>query len=494
MQGSHSGRRSAVRSGLLTGLSTAAVSGSAALAGAILSRKFGHGVETDGFFAAYFVYVAVVLVASALRVVVLPEFARAQEAGKLGREVGSWALALALPLVPLAAVAIAAPHWVAGLLTSNSQAQASAASLLPWLIPAAVLQVYAGISASALAALDDYGTAALGYGVGAVAGLVVIGSMVDHGVQAFGWGLALNGALAVGIPLVRLARRRGVGRPGGAVGARLRRLVEGVALPFAIQGLYIVSYRFASGLGSGKPTTLSYAYLISSLLVAVTATSVALVSSVPLSRGSLTPERSARHIVSASWLSLVVVAGAAGVLALAGAPVAKLALGSSYGGTTGTELGRLVAYLAFWMTVSVAFSVAFPLLFVLGRARHAPAARRRGASGAGADRVGRKLDRRPRRDRSWSGDHHDDHPRRPAPRARRPRRHPARTRRRRARLRTHGGRRVRGHVTPRLGPSGRSDRLRRLRSRARALAAVRPPGVVGLPPRPSVARHDLPLG
>ena len=127
MQGSHSGRRSAVRSGLLTGLSTAAVSGSAALAGAILSRKFGHGVETDGFFAAYVVYVAVVLVASALRVVVLPEFARAQEAGRLGREVGSWALALAVPLVPLAAVAIAAPHWVAGLLTSNSQAQASAA-------------------------------------------------------------------------------------------------------------------------------------------------------------------------------------------------------------------------------------------------------------------------------------------------------------------------------------------------------------------------------
>ena len=106
--------------------------------------------------------------------------------------------------------------------------------------------------------------------------------------------------------------------------------------------------------------------------MAVTATSVALVSSVPLSRGSLTPERSARHIVSASWLSLVVVAGAAGVLALAGAPVAKLALGSSYGGTTGTELGRLVAYLAFWMTVSVAFSVAFPLLFVLGRARMLP--------------------------------------------------------------------------------------------------------------------------
>jgi hypothetical protein len=348
------------------------VSGAAALAGAILSRKFGHGVETDGFFAAYFVYVAVVLVASALRVVVLPEFARAQAAGRLGREVGSWAAALAVPIVPLAAVAILAPHAVAGLLTSNPGAQASAAKLLPWLIPAAGLQVYAGISASALAALDDYGTAALGYAVGAVAGVAVIAALVGHGVQAFGWGLALNGALAIGIPLSRLLGRQAVGRPGGHVGGRLRRLAEGVMLPFAIQGLYIVSYRFASGLGSGKPTTLSYAYLISSLLVAVTATSVALVSSVPLTRGTLTPERTVRHVVSSSWLSLVIVAGAAGVLALAGAPVAKAALGSSYGGTTGAELGRLVAYLAFWMTVSVAVSVAFPLIFVVERGRILP--------------------------------------------------------------------------------------------------------------------------
>ncbi len=62
-------------------------------------------------------------------------------------------------------------------------------------------------------------------------------------------------------------------------------LVEGVSLPFALQGLYVIGYRFASGLGSGRPTTFSYAYLIASLLVAVTATSIALVSSVPLSRG-----------------------------------------------------------------------------------------------------------------------------------------------------------------------------------------------------------------
>src|SRR5437667_1536622 len=86
MQGSPEARRSAVGSGVLTGISTAAVSGSAAVAGAILSRKFGHGVKTDGFFAAYAVYIALVLVASALRVVVLPAFARAGRGAACGRD------------------------------------------------------------------------------------------------------------------------------------------------------------------------------------------------------------------------------------------------------------------------------------------------------------------------------------------------------------------------------------------------------------------------
>ena len=81
-------------------------------------------------------------------------------------------------------VALAAPHWVAGLLTGSSRAQDQAAKLVPWLIPAAGAQIYAGIAASALAALDDYGTAAFGYAAGAIASLVAIysanqGSLVE---------------------------------------------------------------------------------------------------------------------------------------------------------------------------------------------------------------------------------------------------------------------------------------------------------------------------
>ena len=343
------------------------------MGGAILSRTFWHGVQTDGFFAAYAVYIALLLVANALRVVVLPRFARARAEGRLGAEVGGWAVALAVPLVPAVVVSIVEADAVAGALTGKGDARDAAASLLPWLVPAAAAQVLAGIAASALATFDDYGTAALGFGAGALAGLAVIVALVGHGVQAFGWGAAVNGAISLAVPLVVLVRRGVIGRPDAGIAGRLRELAEGVALPFALQGLFLVGYRFASGLGTGRPTTFSYAYLIAALLVALTATSLALVSSVALSRGELTAERAGRHVVAASWLSLAIVGAAAGVFALAGERVARWALGSHYGGGTGSQLGRLVVYFAPWMVASVAVSVTFPLLFVRGRARWLPA-------------------------------------------------------------------------------------------------------------------------
>jgi hypothetical protein len=106
----------------------------------------------------------------------------------------------------------------------------------------------------------------------------------------------------------------------------------------------------------------------------VTATSFALAATVPFARSGASPERVTRHVAAVSWLSLAVVAAAAGFFALAGEPVARRVLGSSYGGDTGAELGRLVVYLAPWMVASVAVTVSFPLLFVRGRARWLPGA------------------------------------------------------------------------------------------------------------------------
>src|SRR5919198_3767941 len=49
-------RKSAVRSGVLTGLSSLAVAGSAAGAGILLAHLFGRDERTDGLFVAYGVY------------------------------------------------------------------------------------------------------------------------------------------------------------------------------------------------------------------------------------------------------------------------------------------------------------------------------------------------------------------------------------------------------------------------------------------------------
>lgn len=373
MEGNRSRGQGAVRSGLLTGISTAAVSGSAAVLGVILSRKFGHGVKTDGFFAAYGVYLAFVLVAGSLRVIVLPRFVAAREEGRLPHEVGAWATGLAGPLALVTAVAIAWPHGIASMLAANHDVRGPAAALLPWVVASAVAQIFGGLVASALAALDDYQWAAFGFAAGSIAGVALTLALVDHGVIAFGWGLALNGALSLGIPLAALLVRRGVGRSDTRVGSRLLELGEGVALPFALQGLYLIGYRFASGLGAGRATTFSYAYLIAAFLVSVSAASIALVATVPFAREGSTPERVARHVVASSWVSLAPVAAAAGVFALAGETIARHVLGSSYGGSTGAELGHLVVYLAPWMVASVAVTVTYPLIFVRGRARWLPA-------------------------------------------------------------------------------------------------------------------------
>ncbi|MGH3003464.1 MAG: hypothetical protein ACRDM1_12535 [Gaiellaceae bacterium] len=341
--------------------------------GVILSRKFGHGVKTDGFFAAYGPYLALVLVAGSLRVVVLPRFVAARSAGRLSHEVGTWASGLAAPLALVVVVSIVWPHLIADALTSNPAARDYAAELLPWIVPSAVAQIYGGLVASALAALDDYEWAALGFAAGSVAGVVLTLATIGHGVIALGWGLALNGGLSLGAPLVPLLVWRGFGLPDGRVWGRLLELGEGVALPIALQGLYLIGYRFASGLGPGRGTTFSYAYLIAAFLVAVTAASAALVSTVPFAREGASSERVARHVVAISWLSLAIVGAAAGVFALAGEPLVRRVLGSSYAGGTGEELGRLVVYLAPWMVVSVAVTVAYPLVFVRGRARWLPA-------------------------------------------------------------------------------------------------------------------------
>ena len=367
----------------LTATSLLVVSGFAALVGVIIAREFGYTDETDGFFAAYAVFVVVVTASQAIRVAVLPSLARSREEGRLAGVAAGYAVALAFVGVPLLAVALFAADPLADVLTGDGSevARDACAEALRWVIPAGVAHLFTGLVASTFAALDDYGTPALGYALGSGAGLVYILTRTDaEGIVAVSRGMALTAVVGLLVPLVALAwRAQRASMPRAAVrpaGERLHRrlgiFVAAAAIPLSLQLGYVVSVPFAGRLGSGAVTSFGYAYLACATLAGVTSFSIGLVSSVPLSRVELTPQAVARHVVASTWVALVVVGAAVGALAVVGAELVEGVLGPDYGDEVGEEVARLIVVLSAWIVVAVGVNVAFPLAFVTGRLRALP--------------------------------------------------------------------------------------------------------------------------
>jgi O-antigen/teichoic acid export membrane protein len=359
-------RRSALRSGILTGLSTLVLSASGAIAAALVAQKFGRDAETDGFFAAYGVYVTLTLAAQALRLTAVPELTRTG-----GEAAGSYAAAVLAVGVPVTVAAVIFAGPIGDAITGDLPVSAAdiAADALPWLVAAAFGQVLAAVAAAALAVEDRFLAAAVGFAGGGVAGLVVFVLLADeHGIVALAWGLALSALIALGVPLLALGSELLRWRP-ASVSRRLLLLVEAAAVPVALQALYLLGLRFATELGVGEVTSLSYAYFFAAVLVAATATSLAVISTAELTRRGVAAEEAVEHVVHGAWLSLPLIAAAAGVFALAGDQITAAVLGDAYGGAVGTELARLVVVLAPWMLAAVGFSLAFPLLYVLERPR-----------------------------------------------------------------------------------------------------------------------------
>jgi hypothetical protein len=368
---------------VLTASSLLVVTGVSAAVGVVIAREFGRTAETDGLLAAYGIFIVVAIAAQAIRVALLPKLALAREGNRLGGEMAGFGIALVVIAVPLVLVAELGAQQLAELLTGDDSgvAQAAAAESLRWMVPAGVAHLFAALAASGLAALDDYGTAALGYAAGSLAGLLLIVTRADpDGIVAVGWGMALNATIALLIPAIGLAVRaqrasmpgRAVRPTGAPLRARLGVFAVGAALPLALQLLYVICLPFAGRQGTGAATSFVYAYLAASALVAVTAGSLGLVTSVPLTRSPLTAARAGRHVVAMSWLALGLVGAAAGVFALAGADIVEAVLGGVYGGDVGSELGRLVVVLSPWMIASIGVTVTFPLAFVGGRTRGLP--------------------------------------------------------------------------------------------------------------------------
>lgn len=367
----------------LTAISTLVVTGFAAVVGIIIAREFGRTEETDGFFAAYGVFIVIVLASQSIRIAVLPALARAQERMRLAGTVAGFAVALVVVALPLLVAFEVATEPFARLLTGGGSDVATDACVeaLRWMIPAAVTHLFAGLAASGLAALDDYVTAAFAYAAGSAAGLTLMLMRVDEdGLVAVARGMLLNGLVALAVPTVVLAIRAWrarmpatAARPsGGPLRARLGLFAAAAALPIALQLLYVICLPFAGRLGEGAMTSFGYAYLLAASFVTVAAFSIGLVSSVPLTRRGLDAETATQHVVSSTWVALAAIAPGVGVFALVGGGVVEGVLGDAYGGEIGAEIGELVLVLAAWMVASVGVNVAFPLAFVTQRLRALP--------------------------------------------------------------------------------------------------------------------------
>jgi len=369
--------------GAVTALGIAVQTGLAAVVGVVIARKLGRSGETDGFFAAYGVFIVLALAATAVRVTVLPPLARAREAGRLSSETASYAVAVALVSVPLLAATVVAARPIAELLTGFGPEEAvdAAAAALPWMVLAGLGQFTAGLLASTLAALDEYVVPAVAFIAGSITGLALLLVRIDENrTEAVAWGMALNAVLATTLMAAWLWRRaRRERMPTAAAradirsaGRRLRELGSGAALPFALQAIYLVCLPIAAREGVGSVTSFGYAYLIAAAVVGISASSLGLVTAVPLTRLGLEPRRVARHIEASSWPALLVVAATAGIFAVAGAELAGRVLGSAYGDDVGAQIGRLVVAMAPYMVAAVALSVTFPLVFVAGRGGRLP--------------------------------------------------------------------------------------------------------------------------
>lgn len=370
-------------SAALTAASLLVVSGFAAAVGVIIAREFGRSDETDGFFAAYGVFVVVVTASQAIRVAVLPSLARAQRERRLAATTAGLAAALAVVGLPLILVALLASEPLAGVLTGDGSeaARAACAEALRWVVLAAVAHLFTGLAASAFAALDDYATPALGYALGSAVGLAYVVARTDaDGIVAVSRGMAVTAAVGLLVPALALTWRAArasmppaAAQPRGEpLHRRLALFVAAAAIPLSLQLAYVVSIPFAGRLGSGAVTSFGYAYLAATTLAGVTAFSIGLVSSVPLSRIELTPTAVTRHVVASTWVALAIVGPTVGAVALVGADLVEAVLGNAYGADVGEEVTRVIVVLSVWIAAAVGVNVTFPLAFVAGRLRPLP--------------------------------------------------------------------------------------------------------------------------
>ena len=250
------------------------------------------------------------------------------------------------------------------------------------MVPAGVAHLFAGLAASTFAALDDYGTAALGYAAGSAAGLAYILTRDRRGRdrRRVG-GMALTARVGLLVPLIALAwRAQRTSMPASARAARGRaapaaprdvRRGGGDTAVAAARVRRVGAVRRRARVGRGDELRLRLSRLRDARWHHRVLDRPRLVRPAVARRARRPrPSRatSSRRRGSRSWSS-----GPRSACLPSPAPSSsRRSSAPPTADEVGEEVGSLVVVLSAWIVVAVGVNVAFPLAFVTGRLRALP--------------------------------------------------------------------------------------------------------------------------
>ena len=334
----------------------------------LIAHFFGRSARTDAFFAAYGVYTVALVLAQTFRLTALPRLIGDPDGRVADSLLGAVALLALVAAVPM--VLLAEPL---GKLLVESDPGDVAAESLRALWPALAGQLVVGLLAAFLIVRGRFVVIAVGYLVGGLVSLAMLAVFQEEvGIQAVSLALGISVAVIAALFVLSLARAGWRPEPGAvldprAAGRQASDLVLASASFLAANLGFVICVAVASRDGAGEATIYAYAYFTAALLVATTAVSSAMVRSPKL---LAVTERADATVVEATTtyrFTLVLVAPALGLIAVAGAPIADFLLGDAFDGSSANRLVVTLLCLSGWVFGSAAG--VFAIVDLLGRGR-----------------------------------------------------------------------------------------------------------------------------
>ena len=310
----------------------------------LIALIVGEGPETDGFLAAYSVYLTLILFGSTLRIALVPLLGSISVEADF-RRTAQDRLTRLLTVAALAVVGVIVSSPLLGraiVPNASHDAQTTASVSLALLAVGAYCQIWAAALSAVAGAVRRFTVSALLYVASAVVSVVLGGAlMATIGIFGAAIGVVLSAGVLLGGHLAYLHRFGFVALPAWS---RLRERVSwtltltalaGAAIPFALQIDLTISLAAVSS-DTGAVTAYTYAYFLTVVATGVTASSLNLVTMpdllVALEHHGRSAARSYLRAVTpfGVFLYLPVAVGYASL----GRPVVEAVLGNRLGSDT----------------------------------------------------------------------------------------------------------------------------------------------------------------